>query len=91
MRAARARLNDLLRHSCALAHEEGLDVYTVALSSTKSLPKAWKDQLIACSGNADTTTVAERAKYHLLGTDRASLEGAFREIGERLVKLRRTL
>ena len=63
----------------------------VALSSDKSLPTAWKNQLIACSDNAGTTTVAERAKYHLLGTDRASLNGAFREIGERLVKLRRTL
>ena len=91
MADARARLNDLLRHSCTLAHEEGLDVYTVAISSGKSLPTAWKNQLIACSGNAGTTTVAERAKYHLLGTDRASLNAAFREIGERLVKLRRTL
>ena len=91
MADARVRLNALLRHSCTLAHEEGLDVYTVALSSDKSLPTAWKNQLIACSGNAGTTTVAERAKYHLLGTDGASLKAAFREIGERLVKLRRTL
>ena len=68
-----------------------MDVYTVALSSNESLPTAWKNQLIACSGNAGTTTAAERAAYHLLGTDRESLKGVFREIGQRLVKLRRTL
>ena len=91
MADARARLNDLLSHSCTLAHEEGVDVYTVALSSNESLPTAWKNQLIACSGNAGTTTTTERVAYHLLGTDRESLKGVFREIGQRLVKLRRTL
>ena len=34
---ARARLRDLmLRHSCELAHEEGLDVYTVSLLSKET-------------------------------------------------------
>ena len=45
----------------------------------------------AVPDNAGTTTAAERAAYHLLGTDRESLKGVFREIGQRLVKLRRTL
>ena len=58
MANARARLNDLLRHSCTLAHEEGLDVYTVALSSDKSLPTAWKNQLIACLGKRLTVARA---------------------------------
>ena len=87
---ARTRLNRLLADSCSLAHEEGLDVYTVALSSDESLPTAWKNQLIACSGNSGTATTAERAQYHLLGTDRESLRGVFRDIGHRLVRLRRT-
>ena len=58
MANARARLNALLRHSCTLANEEGLDVYTVALSSGKSLPTAWKNQLIACLGKRLTVARA---------------------------------
>ena len=88
---ARERLRDLLRHSCELAHEEGLVIYTVSLlSSSQSISQGWKAQLVACSGNSETTTDAEREEYHLQGTDSASLEAAFREIGERLITVRRT-
>ena len=85
------RLKDLMLHSCGLAHTEGLDVYTVSLlSPSQSISAGWKDQLVACSGNSATTTTAEREKYHLQGTDRASLVSAFREIGKRIVTVRRT-
>jgi hypothetical protein len=88
---ARGRLKDLMLHSCELAHEEGLDVYTVSLLSPRqSIGQGWKDQLVACSGNAGTTTAAEREKYYLEGTNQASLKAAFREIGRRLIKVRRT-
>ena len=88
---ARARLKDLMLHSCELAHEEGLDVYTVSLLSPRqSIGQGWKDQLVACSGNPGTTTAAEREEFHLQGTDRESLVSAFREIGRRLIKVRRT-
>ena len=88
---ARERLADLLRHSCELAHEEGLVVYTVSLlSPSQSISQGWKAQLVACSGSSETTTDAEREEYHLQGTDSASLEAAFREIGERLITVRRT-
>ena len=88
---ARERLRDLLRHSCELAHEEGLVVYTVSLlSPSQSISQGWKAQLVACSGNSETTTDAEREEYYLQGTDSASLEAAFREIGERLITVRRT-
>lgn len=88
---ARDRLKDLMHHSCDLAHAEGLDIYTVSLlDPSRSISAGWKDQLVACSGNSRTTTTAEREAYHLQGTDRASLVSAFREIGMRLVKVRRT-
>ena len=88
---ARERLGDLLRHSCELAHEEGLVVYTVSLlSPSQSISQGWKAQLVACSGSSETTTDAEREEYYLQGTDSASLEAAFREIGERLITVRRT-
>ena len=88
---ARERLRDLLRHSCELAHEEGLVIYTVSLlSPSQSVSQGWKAQLVACSGNSETTTDAEREEYHLQGTDRDSLVAAFREIGERLISVRRT-
>ena len=88
---AQERLRDLLRHSCELAHEEGLVVYTVSLlSPSQSISQGWKAQLVACSGNSETTTDAEREEYYLQGTDSASLEAAFREIGERLITVRRT-
>ena len=88
---ARERLRDLLRHSCELAHEEGLVVYTVSLlSPSQSISQGWKAQLVACSGSSETTTDAEREEYHLQGTDSASREAAFREIGERLITVRRT-
>ena len=88
---ARERLRDLLRHSCELAHEEGLVVYTVSLlSPSQSISQGWKAQLVACSGSSETTTDAEREEYYLQGTDSASLEAAFREIGERLITVRRT-
>ena len=87
---ARERLRDLLRHSCELAHEEGLDLYTVSLlSQGQSISQGWKAQLVACSGNRETTTDAEREKYHLQGNDRESLVAAFREIGERIITVRR--
>ena len=88
---ARVRLKDLMLHSCGLAHEEGLDIYTVSLlDPSRSISAGWKDQLVACSGNSATTTTAEREAYHLQGTDRASLVSAFREIGTRLITVRRT-
>ena len=88
---ARERLRDLLRHSCELAHEEGLVIYTVSLlSPSQSVSQGWKAQLVACSGNSETTTDAQREEYHLQGTDRDSLVAAFREIGERLISVRRT-
>ena len=88
---ARERLRDLLRHSCELAHEEGLVVYTVSLlSPSQSISQGWKAQLVACSGSSETTTDAEREEYYLQGTDSTSLEAAFREIGERLITVRRT-
>ena len=88
---ARERLGDLLRHSCELAHEEGLVVYTVSLlSPSQSISQGWKAQLVTCSGSSETTTDAEREEYHLQGTDSVSLEAAFREIGERLITVRRT-
>jgi hypothetical protein len=78
-------------HSCALAHAEGLDVFTVSLlSKGQSISQGWKAQLVACSGNRETTTDAEREKYHLQGNDRESLVAAFREIGERNITVRRT-
>ena len=88
---ARERLRDLLRHSCEFAHEEGLVIYTVSLlSPSQSVSQGWKAQLVACSGNSETTTDAQREEYHLQGTDRDSLVAAFREIGERLISVRRT-
>ena len=88
---AGARLQDLMLRSCELAHEEGLDVYTVSLLSTgDSISQGWKSQLVACSGNSETTTDAEREEFHLQGTDRDSLVAAFREIGKRIVTVRRT-
>ena len=78
-------------HSCALAHAEGLDVFTVSLlSKGQSISQGWKSQLVACSGNAETTSTTEREEYHLQGTDSTSLEAAFREIGKRLITVRRT-
>lgn len=88
---ARKRLNALLEASCTLAHAEGIDVFTVALFGPRSsVPRAWKDQLIACSGNAQTKTVAERSKFHLRGTDRESLKAVFRDIARRVARVRRT-
>ena len=88
---ARARLRDLMLDSCELAHEEGLSVYTVSLlSPSQSVSQGWKAQLVACSGNGETATDAEREEYHLQGTDRESLVSAFREIGEHLITVRRT-
>ena len=88
---ARERLRNLLRHSCELAHEEGLVIYTVSLRSpSQSISQGWKAQPIACSGNSETATDAKREEYHLQGTDRDSLVSAFREIDERLITVRRT-
>ena len=88
---AKERLRDLMLHSCDLAHEEGLDVYTVSLLSPgQSISQGWKADLVACSGNSETTTDAEREAYHLQGADRESLVSAFREIGRRLIKVWRT-
>ena len=52
--------------------------------------RGWQSQLVACSGNSETATDAEREAYHLQGNDRDSLISAFREIGERIVTVRRT-
>ena len=87
---ARERLNDLMAASCELAHDEGVDIYTISLYPPhNSVSTDWKDKLVACSGKAGMTT-DEREAYHLEGTDSVSLEKAFRTIGERLIKVRRT-
>ena len=45
---------------------------------------------MACSGSSEAATDAEREEYHLQSRDSASLEAAFREIGERLITVRCT-
>ena len=82
----RKGFNTLMQRSCELAREEGVSVYTVSLlSSTEaSWVQAWKNNMVDCSGTAETLTRAEREAFHFDGRDQESLADAFRAIGQRL-------
>ena len=79
-------LNSLMLESCSLAREEGLSMYTVSLT----LDDDWNEQLIQCSGTAHTTDREDRKAFHFRGDDPNAIKVAFREIGQRLLNVRRT-
>ena len=84
--SAEATLSALMKHSCALAREEGVTVYTIgAMPDTK--PR-WRDALVECSG-APGTSESSRSTFYFSGHDRASLEHAFRAIARRVISVRR--
>ena len=87
----RKGFNTLMQRSCELAREEGVSVYTVSLLSSTgaSWVQAWKNNMVDCSGTAETLTRAEREAFHFDGRNQESLAGAFRAIGQRLLTVRR--
>ena len=80
-----AGLDELMLDSCSLAREEGLSVYTVSMN----LDQEFNDKLIECSGTAQTSE-RERVEFHFRGDDPSTIVTAFREIGQRLLKVRRS-
>ena len=87
----RTGLNELLAQSCALAHAEGLTIFTVFAGRGREERLGADDLLeMSCAGAA-SVPVDERSEYHFLVTNPEALAAAFREVGHRLVGLRRTM
>ena len=80
-------LNSFMARSCEAAQGEGVSVYTVSMA----LNQDWNQRLVACSGNGQTNTNAERQAFNFMGDDPESIEAAFRTIGQRLISVRRVL
>ena len=80
-------LNTLMAHSCEAARGEGVSVYTVSMA----LDPDQNRRLVACSGTRQTRTDEEREAFNFMGDDPESIQTAFREIGQRLLSVRRVL
>ena len=87
-RKSRDFLDELLGTSCAEARKEGIEVYTVSLSSDDSrLDNSHQNTVLqACAG---TDTAPGAADYAFQADDADELRAAFRDIGQRVARIRR--
>ena len=85
VRKSRDLLDDLLTASCSEARNEGIEVYTVSLSSGGSTHQ--NTVLQSCAGTKDAPGAAD---YAFQATDVAGIQAAFRDIGQRVARIRRS-
>ena len=87
-RKSRDFLDELLRTSCAEARKEKIEIYTVSLSSDDSrLDNSHQNTVLqACAG---TDTAPGAADYAFQADDAEDLRAAFRDIGQRVARIRR--
>ena len=88
-RKSRDFLDDLLRTSCAEARREGIEVYTVSLSpdAVRGVDNSHQNTVLqACAG---TDAAPGAADYAFQADDADEIRAAFRDIGQRVVRIRR--
>ena len=83
-RKSRDFLDGLLTASCSEARREGIEVYTVSLSSGDSTHQ--NTVLQSCAGTKDAAGAAD---YAFQATDVDGIKAAFRDIGQRVARIRR--
>ena len=84
LRKSRDLLDNLLTASCSEARREGIEVYTVSLSSGGSTHQ--NTVLQSCAGTKDAPGSAD---YAFQATDVDQIKAAFRDIGQRVARIRR--
>ena len=84
-RKSRDFLDGLLTASCSEARKEGIEVYTVSLSAGDSTHQ--NTVLQSCAGTKDAPGAAD---YAFQATDVDGIKAAFRDIGQRVVRVRRS-
>ena len=86
-RKSRDFLDELLRTSCAEARKEGIEVYTVSLSDDSQASNSHQNAVLqACAG---TDTAPGAADYAFQADDVDGIRAAFRDIGQRVARIRR--
>ena len=86
-RKSRDFLDELLRTSCAEARKEGIEVYTVSLSDDSQASNSHQNAVLqACAG---TDTAPGAADYAFQADDVDGIRAAFRDIGQRIARIRR--
>ena len=87
-RKSRDFLDGLLGASCAEARKEGIEVYTVSLSADDSGAASSHQNAVlqACAG---TDTAPAAADYAFRADDVDGIRAAFRDIGQRVARIRR--
>ena len=79
-------MSALMKRSCALAHGEGVTVYTIG--AMPSVHTRWREALVKCSGERGTAD-ADRDEFYFHAADGAALDRAFRAIARRVLTFRR--
>ena len=85
LRKSRDLLDGLLTASCSEARREGIEVYTVSLSSGGSTHQ--NTVLQSCAGTEESPGAAD---YAFQATDVDGIQAAFRDIGQRVARIRRS-
>ena len=85
-RKTRDFLDKLLKASCSEARKEEIDVYTVSLSTQWGNSSHQDTVLQACAGTKDAPGAAD---YAFTATDVDQIKAAFRDIGQRVARIRR--
>ena len=86
-RKSRDFLDELLGTSCAEARKEGIEVYTVSLSDDSQASNSHQNAVLqACAG---TDTAPGAADYAFQADDVDGIRAAFRDIGQRVARIRR--
>ena len=78
-------LNRLMRRSCAMAHEEGITIYSVTVGN---IGGEGERNLLSCSGNSVTLSDSERQRYHYRGVDGDAIVEGFRSIAQGLISVK---
>ena len=85
IRKSRDFIDGLLTASCSEARNEGIEVYTVSLADSSG--NAHQNTVLqSCAGTKDAPGASD---YAFQATDTDELKAAFREIGQRVARVRR--
>ena len=86
VRKSRDFIDGLLTASCSEARKEGIEVYTVSLADSSG--NAHQNTVLqSCAGTKDAPGAEE---YAFQATDADELKAAFRDIGQRVARVRRS-
>ena len=85
-RKGRRFLDEILTASCGEARNEGIEIYTVSLSSAHGDARHQDQILQACAG---TQLAPGDSGYAFRAQDEDGIRAAFRDIGQRVVRIRR--